>query len=181
MQKLREQILELEIKLSVKKNKLFKKRLECIVNTTNLQNANIKYINIQSCAEKQEWCITYTHKTYITNEHIYDIDYYLSGDYNETKSLEENVTKISFGKRNKYFIESNSVKDRFDIYKNGSGEMRIINLEYEFLLDLDEQRKLMEFYSKNYNVPEWFAIAILLFIEKNDWDDEAFINYISIV
>lgn len=194
MNELRYEILQLEKILSQKKKQLFLNRLETI-SKKPLVTRGVENIDIQSNSHDKTWQISYIHKTnhysdtmYAYSEDSEATDTYVLGVSNvpnipdtvdpiSCKGIQKE-TKISFGKSNRYFIRGGI---KLHVYRNTSGELRVINPEYEFDLDLDEQKKLVREYSENYDLPEWFAIAVMLYLSDNDWDDAAFINHLSIV
>jgi len=188
MTELKTEILQLEKILAEKKKQLFFNRLEKIAGGS-LNTRGITNIDIQHNSMDKTWQITYTHKTNNYSSAMYA--YNETESDNETDSEREPLdafpvvkpgiqkeTKITFGKSNKYFVRGGI---KLHVYRNTAGELRVINPEYEFDLDLDEQKKLVREYSENYDLPEWFAIATMLYLSDNMWDDEAFINHLSIV
>jgi hypothetical protein len=94
------------------------------------------------------------------------------------ETVEKKITQISFGKLKKYFLKGGI---KFNIYRNSNGELRIINSDYEFELDLEEQKSLILKYASNKNVPEWLAIKVFLYISYNKWDDRSIINHLSVI
>ncbi len=99
-------------------------------------------------------------------------------DHTNRHTVEKKVTQISFGKLKKYFLKGGI---KFNIYRNSNGELRIINSDYEFELDLEEQKSLISKYSSNKNVPEWLALKVFLYISYNKWDDRSIINHLSVI
>ena len=174
---LKAEILELEGILESKKKQLFLNRLEKITNCSIAANG-ISDLDIQHDADENTWQISYTHKTDQYSKSMYSYSEDSDLDPDQRIQYVQKETKISFGISNKYFIKGGI---KLNVYRNKTKELRIINPDYEFDLDLDEQKKLVREYSENHNLPEWFAIAIMLYLLDNDWDDSAFINYISIV
>ncbi len=172
---LRNEILKLEKVLAEKRSMLFLSRLETIANCP-FNKANITDVSITLNTQDHTWQITYQHKTqnFNLNHYINDED---SEDESETGGIPKE-TRITFGKSSKYFIRGGI---KFNVYRNTAGELRIINPDYEFDLDLDEQRALVRNYSENHDLPEWFAIATLLYLSDNKWDDQSFVNHLSIV
>lgn len=185
---LKTEILQLEKILAQKKKQLFFNRLEKIAGCS-LYTRGISNIDIQHNSADKTWQITYTHQTnnyssamYSYNESESDDDHTSemesADDHSAVKSGIQKETRITFGKSNKYFVRGGI---KLHVYRNTAGELRVINPEYEFDLDLDEQKKLVREYSENYDLPEWFAITTMLYLSDNMWDDEAFINHLSIV
>lgn len=189
MTDLKTEILQLEKILSQKKKQLFFNRLEKIAGDS-LNSKGIDNIDIQHNSTDKTWQISYTHKTnnYSSSMYAYsgdsDSDHDQEPDINSAQHSAQEFsgipkeTKISFGKSNKYFIKGGI---KLHVYRNTAGELRVINPEYEFDLDLDEQKKLVREYSENHDLPEWFAIVVMLYLSDNEWDDAAFINHLSIV
>lgn len=191
---LRKEILELEKLLKSKKEKLFLDRLLAITGP----KANISDININTQLDNT-WCISYIHKTTFLNP----ADYEPANMYtDEATNLEANLeaknsesteqnnvllaaentseyeTKISFGKNKKYFITGGC---KLNVYRNSANELRITNPEYEYDLDIDEQKELMIRYSNNKNLPVWFAIKFLLYMSDNSWDDDSVVNHFTVI
>jgi len=172
---LRDEILELEKILSEKKKQLFLSRIETIADA-ELKSNGISNVEINLDTENELWQISYVHKT----------DQYCPLDYanNEDKEVvqpdppETKETLITFGKNKKYFIRGGI---QLNVYRNSAGELRILNPDYEFDLDLDEQRALVSDYADNHNLPEWLAIKVFLYLSDNKWDDAAIISHLSSV
>jgi len=196
MNELREEILELEKDLTEKKKQLFLKRLEKIAGCSFV-DSGILSLNIVTDQDENTWQISYVHytKSYNPVDYLYSTNTDSDNDVIENQeadvskpegstpdknefSRKHKKTRIVFGKAAKYFIKGGV---QLNIYRNTTGEIRITNPDYEFDLDLDEQRSLSRTYSENYNLPEWFAISVLLFMSDNKWDDDAIINHLSFV
>lgn len=172
---LRSEIVLLEKTLTEKKKLLFLSRLETIAGYP-FTKSGITDINITLNQTENTWQIGYLHKTDNFNS-----NYYAHSEASEDESEAGGVpkeTRVLFGKTNKYFIKGGI---KLNVYRNTAGELRVINPDYEFDLDLDEQRSLVKEYSENYNLPEWFAIATMLYLSDNKWDDQSWINHLSIV
>ncbi len=90
----------------------------------------------------------------------------------------EKTTLISFGKSDKYFIRGGV---KYNIYTNSKGELRIVNTDYDSELDIDEQKSLISKYANNKNIPESFALCILLYMAYNKWDDTSMAIHLSVV
>ncbi len=181
MNELRDEILILEKELTEKKKQLFLKRLETIAGCSFAESC-ILNLNISTDQRKGTWQISYVHytKAYNINEYMYNTtDSETEVAETEPDNYQQHKkTKIVFGKMAKYYIKGGIP---LNVYRNTTGEIRISNPDYEFDLDLDEQRNLVRNYADNYNLPEWFAIAVLLFMSDNKWDDDAIINHLSFV
>jgi hypothetical protein len=186
---LTEEIRNLEIIIEKKKRALFLLRLSKMYEAS-LSDV-ISNISIEVDRNEKTWCITYTH---ITDE--YSVDNYSNETYieRETDELDDNlshlpleeipveknkkISVISFGKNKKYFIKGGI---KFSIYRNSANELRIINPNYDFELDLDEQKYLVTEYSRNKHIPECLALSIFLYMSYNKWDDTAIVNHFSLV
>lgn len=188
--KLREEILALEKTLNEKRKILFLNRLEAIAEC-RFKNSGITDMSITFNQQDNTWQISYLHKTqnFNFNDYSHNNAQDIHDLVEDAQELEEEVkvessagvpkeTRIIFGKSSKYFIRGGI---KYNIYRNTTGELRITNPEYEFDLDLDQQRSLVCGYSENHNLPEWFAIKTLLYLSDNKWDDQSFINHLSIV
>jgi hypothetical protein len=171
MEELRNEIINLEVCLNAKKKELFIQRaIKILGNLNNVFNLQINVNPIDLT-----WCISYNHEThnYDTSDYAYNED---SAD--ENNNVRFNSCKISFGKTKKYFIKGGIA---LNIYRISSGELRITNPDYDFDIDIEDQYNLMKTYSKNYNLPEWLAIKMILYISDNKWDDQSIINHFSVI
>lgn len=170
---LKAEIYNLEKILAEKKGKLFNDRLRSLYPVQ--LNSAITHNGISCTANTQEWKITYTHST-----DQYSSDLYITED--ESSSDEPPValqSTISFGKSGKKYFLKGGVE--FNIYRNSTGELRVINPEYDFEIDMDEHRALIHKYSINVDIPEACALSVFQYIADNKWDDAAVINYLSVV
>ncbi len=180
---LRSEILLLERSLTEKKKRLFMGRLENIAKH-QFDKSGVSDVCISLDPEKSTWQISYLHTTdkYDVYDYAYDgSDTEPDIDPNIDPNIEtkqEKETRILFGKASKYFIKGGI---KLNVYRNTAGELRVINPNYEFELDLDEQRNLVREYSENIHLPEWFAITTMLYLSDNKWDDQSWINHLSIV
>ena len=163
-----DQIKDLQKKLISAKYNLFMSRI------LTISNGDIK--NIKDITFKvKDSCWTLSYKCLVT----YDENNYNNSEDSEVETNPvSRYFEISFGKEKRYFISGNRL--RFKIYRNSSGKLRILNADYTADLDMEEQETLMNTYSFNYNIPEWFAIKIFLFMDKNDWSDENLITYLDL-
>jgi hypothetical protein len=173
---LKEEILALTKVLDSKKQQLFLDRL--IHMNLNKLRSNAKNFTITTNPELQEWVITYTHDT-----QDYDLSQYLpdsetAHDTSDTDPVQK-TSNISFGKSGKRYFLKGGIK--FNIYRNSAGELRVMNPEYDFDIDMEEHKQLIHRYSENANIPEACALAVFQYIIDNKWDDSAVINYLSIV
>lgn len=169
---LRQEIIELETLLNQKKKVLFENRLIYISESMT----NISNIEIFTDLNKHSWQITYTHTT-----DKYSNDHYLmeSEQSGEIEYITK-TTKISFGKSKKYYLNNDNIH-KFDIYRNSANKLRVVNVDYALELNGEEQRMLIDSYVINKNIPEWFAISILLHISDNNWTDDSMVLHLGLV
>ena len=182
MDELRKEIIILEKELIEKKKQLFFNRLEKIAGCSFVESG-ILNLNIITNQDDNTWQIAYIHytKEYNINDYTPSVNTDSETEITDVLDTTTPITKkskIIFGKMAKYYIKGGIP---LNIYRNITGEIRITNPDYEFDLDLDEQRILARSYSENYALPEWFAIAVLLYMSDNKWDDTALINHLSFV
>ncbi len=180
---LREEIINLEHLISDKKRRLFIARLCAFadIEPNKLPECNIA--NLQISVERDAWSVTYTHKTNHYHRCLYKPDDELDADESTQEPEIEYVEKestVQFGRDKRKYIRADRA-NRFSLYTNSDDELRIINKDYDVLLDLEQQEVLIHRYSTNYDIPEWFAIRIFLFMEKNKWDDKDIQISLSIV
>lgn len=174
-QDLRKDILQLEEQINIKKKQLFLNRLETISGMSFAKSC-ISHVEINLSSSDNTWNISYNHITdmYNSNDYTYTED----SETEENEDIGHKETVISFGKNSKYFIRGGV---KLTIYRNTAGELRVINPDYEFDIDLDEQRQLVQTYADNPNLPEWLAIKVFLYLSDNKWDDQSLINHLSTV
>lgn len=172
---LKEEIISLTKVLESKKRQLFLDRF--ITMTLPKLLAKIKDININTDADAQEWSISYTHDTanYDTVNYIPESDRH---GHSDRESVQK-TSNISFGKSGKRHFLKGGIK--FNIYRNSTGELRVMNPEYDFDIDMEEHKQLIHSYSENIDIPESCALSVFQYIIDNKWDDSAVINYLSIV
>ncbi len=185
---LRSEILQLETELSAKKKLLYLHRLYKILGYVNTELPNITNININTDIEDDTWYISYIHKTseYSPLDYLYEkIDANANNESNnESNEKSSKTTKIIFGanissnRTKKYFIKGGV---SLDLYKTSMNELRIINLEYQFDIDYDDQKELISSYSDNINIPEYAAIKFMTYMSDNEWDDTAIINHFTMI
>lgn len=104
----------------------------------------------------------YLHHT----ENFNNNDYVLEEDYDDDLYDEMKDTKLEFGYIDDtfYIVNSKNIK----VYsKRESPELPVaFNFKYEAKLDEFEQSDLLERYSENKNIPEWFAISFFRAIKN---------------
>lgn len=176
---LKKEILSLSRILDEKKHQLFLNRLVNMGIIKLLTNA--KDFTITTVQDTQDWTVTYKHET-----NNYDPSRYLPDGEETTHSGTEadsdpisKVSDISFGKFGKRYFLKGGIK--FNIYRNSAGELRVMNPEYDFDIDMEEHKQLIHRYSEDSNIPEACALSVFQFMIDNKWDDLAVINYLSIV
>lgn len=173
---IKEEIIALSKILDEKKHELFLGRL-INMNLKKLQN-NSKDFAITVYPETHEWNISYTHETSKYDMSLYIPDHEINSDVSDSEPIEKK-SNISFGKSGKRYFIKGGIK--FNIYRNSTGELRVMNPEYDFDIDMEEHKHLIHKYSENSNIPEACALAVFQFMIDNKWDDTAIINYLSIV
>jgi hypothetical protein len=170
---IKREIHRLEDRLLYNKNILFLYRLSKLYK----KSSNISDIDIDVDPVNLTWSIQYNHRSNNYSSNYYD--YNNNDEYPDKKSeICKKNTKISFGKNKKYFIKGGIA---YNIYRNSSDELRIINKDYDLELDMKQQKNLIIRYSKNFDIPEYMALSVLLYISDNKWDDESIIHYLSII
>jgi len=201
--RLQQEILHLQQQLKEKKEKYFLERLISLIDSdVNLNNiSNIK-LNILD----NQWSVTYIHKTSEFKECDYDYEQTTIPAIEQTtdSTIEqttipaieqttipaieqttipaiEKTTIITFGEAENPYIIGTNTRNRFKLYYNSSDILRIINNDYSIELDISEQSDLIDNYSNNPNIPEWFALKIFKFLANNDWKKSHIILYLSII
>lgn len=169
------QIEKLQQVIDEKKEELFLHRLgkitKCEFRTGD--KYNIAYERISS-----SWSISYDFET-----DKYDVnDYNYNSDSETEIAVKKKRCRITFGKNsNRYFIKGNGIRsNRFKIYRNSRGLLRIINHDYNAEIDLTEQKDLLMGYGSNKDLPEWLAVRVFMYIFTHEWSDdsiEAFFEY----
>ncbi len=180
---LRCEILQMEHDLNEKKKLLYLQRLYKILGYNNDNVPNINSIIINTDEINDTWYISYIHKTneYNTLDYLYEKN---EDNIYEKTSKTSKTSKIIFGSNithsgtKKYFIKGGVL---LDLYKTSVNELRIINLEYQFDIDYDEQKDLITGYSENINIPEYVAIKFMMYMSDNEWDDTAIINHFTMI
>jgi hypothetical protein len=203
-------ILKLEKELKDSKEKLFLNRLSKLYDKS-LQNciSEIK-IDIDQKNNDWNICYKHNTKNYSLDNYLYDLDttnnassdiknhlYEINKETVEKETVEketveketveketveketvEKETVVIFGKNKKYFIKGGI---KYNIYKNSTSELRIINSEYDLELDMEEQYSLINRYANNVNIPECLALSVFLYLSDNKWDDLNIITYLSVI
>ena len=100
-------------------------------------------------------------------------------EFLENHKLQEQNNEILNEKGNIEDFIKGGIK--YNIYKNSKGDLRIINLDYDLELDMDEQYSLIYRYAYNKNIPECIALRIFLYMIYNKWDDDDMTTYLSVV
>lgn len=177
---LKEEILDLTSKLDEKKKILFSRRL-INMNLSKIIGC-VKDISFTINRDTQEWSISYKHETqkYNPNNYVPDTDDGSDSDVKSSDDITSKITRIKFGKAegNKYYIKGGI---KLNVYRNSSGELRIMNPDYDFIIDMEDHKMLIHKYSENIDIPESCALAVFQYMIDNKWDDISIINYLSIV
>lgn len=182
---LRKEISDLESTLEVKKNQLLILKLEALIGySTNLNK--VTNIKIKSDKNSGTWEISYTHETEEYTSSYYDIIPVEDINDSENKfatfdSFEESKTKLTsniiFGKGEKYYMIGGPCK-QIEIYRV-SDRLKLKLKEHIFMYTSDEHIEIIDCYSTNNNIPEWFALSIFLFLNKSKWTEKEWLAYIS--
>jgi hypothetical protein len=172
------EIQDLERQLKEKKDALFNARLSTMLHADQT-NTTFKILEIKTSAVERTWSIRYTHYTPCFNWFNYN---YIDDDteekfYDDDKPIAKH-SEIVFGKNKTYFIHGGL---KFNVYRNSNKELRIINVDYDIDLDIEQQSNLIKNYTQNANIPEWVALSILMYMIEHSWDDIDIIRYISLL
>jgi len=177
MDDLRQEILTLERQLTHKKQHLFILRFYKLIKMTEKDLLDLGITNMKLCIFRTRWEIQYDHYT-----DKYDENYYNHGDDSNSEAyIYAKKSHIQFGLDKKYYIKNNNKPTRFKIYRNLRNELRLINMDYDIDLDLEEQYELIQKYIDDKCIPEWLALYIFMYLNINDWQDIHLINHLNIV
>jgi hypothetical protein len=131
---------------------------------------NISNIDFDIDEDLDSWLIKYTHET-----KNYKISYY---DNNINCEPMEKTTEITFGYIDKkYKIMGNGQK--FEIYKNSRGKIRILARAKEDEYDLQNQENLIQRELNNYDLPEYYALRVITSISYSGWSPLDMITYLE--
>jgi hypothetical protein len=169
MQALSDEIKRLSRELDDKKKLLFRQRLSTIYRL----DPTISDIVIDTTATT--WSITYEH----TTDAFSPLNYLIEDEIDGPPDSKPAVNTVVFGRNDKKYFIKGCIK--FSIYRNSRGDLRIINPEYEFDLDMEEQNDLINRYAAEQNIPESFALSVFKYISRNKWDDQSMITYLSVI
>lgn len=177
---LRNEIIELEKQLKIKKEILFRNRLLQFLDVTEelLTLCGISDLNVEIKPDsKTDWKLTYTHtNTYNEDDYVDDIEH--SVHY----APHMRTTQVKCGRSlANHYIQSNVGRNRFSVYIKNATIIRVVNKDYNIELDISEQNKLMQKYTQNKSIPEWLAIHMFLCINKHSWNDSDIVVHLSIV
>lgn len=171
MEQLKSEILDLEAKINIKRQEFFKYRFKQLY--PDYLNQNVQNINIKT--KSGNWEIKYKHFT-----EKYTFNNYLLEDESDDPDDQpiQKTSHIKFGKNNTEYYIKGSIVD-YKIYRNSKGNLRVINTEYDFDLDLDEQKNLIVRYAINKDIPEAIALSIFIYMIDNQWDDQSMYIYLT--
>lgn len=192
MATLREEVLALKDELAKKTLEMFRRRMVEMVGqdvcdsvsdvrfTQPMADAKARCSECKS-DEKTIWEINYTHNTAEFHPSMYDINSDSETDSNtSTVKPVPTTTKITISKRGRrFFIQGGNVQ--FNIYYNSEDKIRIINKDYCEGMSLEDYDILASYYANTSCIPESFALAILLYLNKHRWDDGALATYLTVV
>jgi hypothetical protein len=177
-EKLRKEIIELESMLEAKRNTLFKARLYKLLGIPEQDLISWGVSNVVLDIYDNEWTIDYDHQTTEYDENNYNHD----NDSETETELREKRSSVSFGKESKLFLKGKGYRQgRFKLYRNSRKEIRVINNDYNFELDTEEQLQLIRKYSSDCHIPEWFALKVFMYMCENDWNSCHIIQYLGTV
>lgn len=176
--KIKARIFQLEAELKIERDKFFKLRLYKLLGTSNIRLSDLNVSNLSIVVDPERWVIAYDHST-----KLYDENNYNHADDSDTEvELRDKTTHISFGYDNKLFLIGKNIRvSRFKLYRNSRKELRIINNDYSFELDTDDQKKLISAYRKNKHIPEWLALNVFLYMCEHQWESNNIIRYLGTV
>ena len=150
-------------------------RIKCLLEPYDIihdpsSTKNISDIEFDTDEDQDTWVIKYTHFT-----KNYRVSYY---DTNINDGPIEKTTEITFGYVDgKYKIMGNSQK--FEIYKNSRGKIRILARAKEDEYDLQNQENLIKRELNNYDLPEYFALRVISSISYSGWTPLDMITYLD--
>ena len=200
---LKKEIRELRAKLQKKKATLFLMRLLNILGCTSTKDLSkkgsfiLKKIMFQMTAETN-WNIVYYCRVW------YDPNIYNHADDSDEETLVQwREFKVGFGyDTNRFLITCELSKtptekkvdphmaqrvyrpksgERFQIYYNSTGELRIINRGYGVGIDIKDHEKLINRYAASRRVPEWLALSFFMYLGANDWKNRhAYIHFTAV-
>lgn len=163
-----DKIQTLTNELNDTKKELFLRRLQRVVQTPLDNVTDITFEQVDD-----DWFFAYHHTTRKYNKDAYNYNTDSDSD-NESDSVEnkERTTyvELSYEDGNYYLVGTS--KNRFRIYRNNSKNvLRIINRDYDDEFDVDEHISKITEYSKNKDIPEWLALALIVFMIDHEWKD----------
>jgi hypothetical protein len=177
-EKLKEEILELESVLEDKRDTFFKARLYKLIGIPGQELISWGISDIVLGIYDNEWTIAYKHETTEYNENNYNYD----GDSETETEPREKRSGVSFGEKSKLFLKGKGYRQgRFKLYRNSRKEIRVINTDYNFELDTEEQLQLIRTYSNDRHIPEWLALKVFLYMCENGWNSEHIIQHLGTV
>jgi hypothetical protein len=170
-----EDSLELEIEEKIEalreqvKNAVNDLILHRITRLTNESPVNIA--NFDVTVLQDDWWIEYEHHT-----ENFDSGNYLPEEFFESrKEIGPRTTLVKLGFEDGCFILEGYKEDMIDIYRRGE-KLTGINSLYLCQLSRTQQEELIESYSNNVDVPEWFALKFILSASKKNLSDQNIIK-----
>lgn len=166
-----DKIKRLTQEISDTKKELFLRRLQRVVQTTLDNVSDITFEQIDD-----DWFFSYHHTTTKYNKDAYNYNDDSDSDHEESDIKERN-TYVEFGYEDENYYLKGTAINRFRIYRNNSKNvLRIINRDYDDEFDIDEHIVKITEYSKNKDIPEWLALALIIFMINNEWGDNDLID-----
>ena len=150
-------------------------RIKCLLEPYDIikepgSTKNIDEFEFDIDEDQDSWLIKYIHFT-----QNYRINYYDSNVNDEPCSK---TTTITFGYIDgKYKITGNGQK--FEIYKNSRGKIRILARAKEDEYDLRDQENLIKRELNNCDLPEYFALRVISSISYSGWTPLDMITYLD--
>ena len=158
--------------------------------TTNFYNENNYGLNDSDISEDEEMQKNASAQKEAYSKEAYSKEACSSDDVkNEPTHTNFRNTKVKFGmetntetsKESNYLDTDTPHGSLFSIYTKGKKGLRIIHTRYSTELSMDEQKELITQYSRNLDIPEWFALRIYLYMINNGWANNEMCIHLSIV
>ncbi len=157
-------------------------------------NWNIKYDCLCKRYDQDNYNMPNTYDTLMGKVIEIDNETISNEEVNQSETDKGRIMNfsVSFGFKKKYYLVCSNKRDSenvdetvintnkiFKIYRNSEDKLRIINKNYMAELDFSEQSYLINRYANNDQIPEWFAIRVIQFLQKHKWNDEDLAKYLS--
>lgn len=131
---------------------------------------HVEFIDIR--VKPDYWCVKYKHTTTNFSEN----NYIFNSDSEVEEPPKYKVTEICFGyEDNKYFIHGN--KDRFKLFISAANQIRIMLLNYEVEMDIQDHLEFWHSAMFNKDMPEFIALRMFDVMNRSTWTSEDVIQY----